>query len=225
MKKYLRDPLGRPIPRLFFDDPKELDAECEDIIGDFMHRRSGGFRIPIPTDELTRLIEEEADDLDMYANLPDGVEGLTDFFLDRRPKVRITADLSAPRREHRLRTTLAHEYGHVRFHAPLWRKDGAGTQQGVQAPSWTCARTTIVDAPENDWMEWQAGYVCGALLMPRSEIWEFASLYAMVRGLRMPIVASSDAGSELIGFAGRKFDVSRLAARIRMLKLGLLADQ
>jgi hypothetical protein len=39
-----------------------------------MERRSGGFRLPILTDELTRLIEEEADDLDLYAQLPEGVE-------------------------------------------------------------------------------------------------------------------------------------------------------
>jgi hypothetical protein len=56
MKKYLRAPLWRPIPRLFYDS-EELDRECEQIIKEFMERRFGGFRLPIPTDELTRLIE------------------------------------------------------------------------------------------------------------------------------------------------------------------------
>lgn len=224
MKKYLRDPLGRPIPRLFFEDPKEIDAEWEDIIGDFMQRPYGSFRLPIPTEALIQLIDEEADDLDLYAQLPDGVEGLTDFFTDRRPNVRIADDLFDARRIHRLRTTLAHEYGHVRFHAPLWRKDGVATQQGVQAPSWTCARITIVDAPEHDWMEWQAGYVCGALLMPRDAIWEFAQLYAAARWLTTPFASSSAAGLELTRFAAQKFEVSRLAARIRMLKLSLFSD-
>jgi hypothetical protein len=105
MKKYLRDPLGRPIPRLFFEDPREIDAECEDMIGDFMQRRYGSFRLPIPTEALIQLIDDEADDLDLYAQLPDGVEGLTDFFTDRRPNVRIADDLSDARRIHRLRTT------------------------------------------------------------------------------------------------------------------------
>ena len=59
--KPLRDPLGRPIPRLYFKT-EELDARCEGIIRDFMERRSGGFRLPIPTDELPRLIEEHARD-------------------------------------------------------------------------------------------------------------------------------------------------------------------
>ena len=56
--KRLRDPLGRPIQRLYFKT-EVLDARCEGIIKSFMERRSGGFRLPIPTDELTRLIEEE----------------------------------------------------------------------------------------------------------------------------------------------------------------------
>ena len=113
----------------------------------FMERRSGGFRLPIPTDELTiRLIEEEADDLDLYAQLPDGVEGLTDFFADRRPKVRIAESLyHRTRSDHRLRTTLAHEFGHVNLHAPLWRRDGAAFRwTPCGTVTWTCARETIV---------------------------------------------------------------------------------
>lgn len=47
-----------------------------------MDRRSGGFRLPIPTDEIVRMIEAEADDLDMYANLPEGQDGFTEFFVD-----------------------------------------------------------------------------------------------------------------------------------------------
>ena len=29
-----------------------------------------------------------------------------------------------------------------------------------------CKRDNIVGASETDWMEWQAGYVCGAILIP-----------------------------------------------------------
>ena len=56
--KLLRDPLGRPIKRLYFK-AEELDEECERIIREFMDRRSGGFRVPIPTDEIIRMIEVE----------------------------------------------------------------------------------------------------------------------------------------------------------------------
>jgi hypothetical protein len=221
--KALRDPLGRPIQRLYFKT-EVLDARCEEIINSFMERRSGGFRLPIPTDELTRLIEEEADDLDLYAQLPDGVEGLTDFFADRRPKVRIAESLYRTRSDHRLRTTLAHEFGHVNLHAPLWRRGGAAVDGHPAEPSWTCARETIVDAPENDWMEWQAGYVCGALLMPASPVREWVQKFAARADAAPPFAAESSPGIELISIVAKRCDVSDLAARIRLLKLGLLSE-
>ena len=40
--KLLRDPLGRPIKRLYFKT-EELDERCEQIVADFMRRHSGGF--------------------------------------------------------------------------------------------------------------------------------------------------------------------------------------
>ncbi len=52
--KLLRDPLGRPIKRRYFK-AEELDEECERIIREFMDRRSGGCRVPIPTDEIIRM--------------------------------------------------------------------------------------------------------------------------------------------------------------------------
>jgi len=221
--KPLRDPLGRPIQRPFFET-EELDARCEGIIRDFMDRRSGGFRLPIPTDELTRLIEEEADDLDLYAQLPDGVEGLTDFFPDRRPKVRIAESLYRTRSDHRLRTTLAHEFGHVNLHAPLWRHEGAVSDGHPEQPTWSCARDTIVDAPENDWMEWQAGYVCGALLMPATAIRAWAKEFAVRSDAKPPFAAESLPGADLISIIAKGCDVSDLAARIRLYKLGLLSE-
>src|SRR5208282_609138 len=54
--KVLRDPLGRPIDRLYFKTD-ELDDRCERKIADFMDQHCGGFRLPIPTDDLVRMIE------------------------------------------------------------------------------------------------------------------------------------------------------------------------
>ena len=82
--KLLRDPLGRPIDRLYFKTD-ELDERCERKIADFMDRHCGGFRLPIPTDDLIRLVEMETEDLDMYAELPEEEDGHTDFFADRKP--------------------------------------------------------------------------------------------------------------------------------------------
>lgn len=132
--KLLRDPFGRPIKRLYFKT-EELDERCERIVAEFMDYRSSGFRLPIPTDDIIRMIEAEADDLDLYADLPESVDGYADYFANRNPKVKISERLSSPRYENRLRMTLGHEYGHVRFHAPLWRKSGRDSDRRPAARS------------------------------------------------------------------------------------------
>ena len=148
--KLLRDPLGRPIKRLYFKT-EELDEQCERIIAEFMDRHAGGFRLPIPTSEIIRMIAAEAGELDLYADLPEGLDGYTDYFADRNPTVKISQRLAATRYHNRLRFTLSHEYGHVWFHAPLWRKPEQDPTRPA-TPRWTCHRETIGNASENDWM-------------------------------------------------------------------------
>jgi len=58
MREY-RDPLGRPIRRRYLKTDV-LDKRCEGIVREFMERCSGGYRLPILTDELMRLLEERA---------------------------------------------------------------------------------------------------------------------------------------------------------------------
>jgi Zn-dependent peptidase ImmA (M78 family) len=221
--KLLRDPLGRPIKRLYFKT-EELDERCERIVAEFMDHHSGGLKLPIPTDDLIRMIEAEADDLDLYAELPKSVDGFTDYFADRNPEVKISERLSAPRYENRLRMTLGHEYGHVRFHAPLWRKSGPDSDRRPAARSWRCERDTIVTAPENDWMEWQAAYISGALLMPRSYVLVMAGEIAMRDGSKFPLDIDSEPGRAVIARMMRRCQVSEQAARVRLLRLGLLTE-
>src|SRR5258708_20705482 len=111
MKEY-RDPLGRPIRRLYLR-LDVLDKRCEGVIREFMERRSGGFRLPIPTNELVRLIEEQAGKFDHYAKLPPGIHGQTSLYYDRRPKVKISARFSGASSAHLETTTLGHEFGLV----------------------------------------------------------------------------------------------------------------
>ena len=218
--KLLRDPLGRPIPRIYFKT-EVLDERCERKIEDFMDQHCGGFKLPIPTDDLIRMIEMEAEDLDMYADLPEEEDGHTDFFADRKPRVMIAKRLSDPRYENRLRMTLCHEYGHVWFHAPLWRKPGVDHPTD---PRWTCHRDRIVDAPQTDWMEFQAAYIGGALLMPRSDVQLWAGEIAMREAKRPPVFAGSDLGRAMIERLIRRCRVSEEAARVRLLRLGLLTE-
>ena len=127
--RWVRDETGRLPLRPHFR-PDEIDAECERLVGAFRRegRGPGGADAsPLSTDDLTVLLEQVTDDLDLYADLSaegQDTEGVTDFFPGQRPRVRIAVRLSeSRRREHRLRTTLAHELGHVRLHDCLWTLD------------------------------------------------------------------------------------------------------
>ena len=81
-----------------------------------------------------------------------------------------------------------------------------------------------MDAPENDWMEWQAGYVCGALLMPASVVREWVQEFAVRSNAKPPFGVESPQGIELISIVAKGCDVSDLAARIRLLKLGTVSE-
>src|SRR5713226_6275857 len=91
--------------------------------------------------------------------------------------------------------------------------------------SWVCHRDTIVAAPENDWMEWQAGYICGALLMPRSNVIALASRVAESYGGAAPVVLETLAGRDLIAQVRKHFQVSEQAAQVRLSRLGLLVEE
>lgn len=226
----IKDTTGRFALRPHFE-AKELDSECERLIASFLRKRHGEVRFPIVTDDLAVLIEEHADSLDSYADLSDlgdDVEGMTEFFADRAPAVSISARLADdPRRENRLRTTLTHEFGHVHFHRYLWdEKLSTRRLFGREDPTnkAICKRGTILDAMSCDWMEWQAGYVSGALLMPASHVRRVVDAYCEPRGLHGRVPVASTHGQALIESLMQAFAVSEDAARVRLIKLDLLTQ-
>lgn len=96
MVKMIRDSTGRFAERPFYRE-RDLDDECERLIRELLMKRHGKVDYPVATDDLTVLIEMHYADLDPYANLSAygaDVEGVTEFFPDRGPKVSI----SEPRR-------------------------------------------------------------------------------------------------------------------------------
>lgn len=228
--KYVKDKTGRLNMRPHFE-PIELDRECEQIIGTFLKQKYGEIRLPIPTDALDVLIEQDAQDLDKYADLSaegEDVEGVTEFIPGQKPRVKISARLSEnPRLENRLRTTLAHEWGHVKFHAPLWLIDSATPDLFGRRPESTsikCKRDNIFGASEYDWMEWQAGYVCGAVLMPHTHVKAIAKEHLGARWQLGPLEVHSQPASDLIECVVKAFQVSADAARVRMIKLKILSE-
>ncbi|MER8912743.1 ImmA/IrrE family metallo-endopeptidase [Mesorhizobium sp. M0761] len=230
MVKYVADKTGRFSQRPHFK-PEELDRECESIIAAFLRDRHGKAEFPVSTEDLTVLIERDTESLDAYADLSGygtNVEGATIFQPGRKPRVLISDRLQLDdHRENRLRTTLAHEYGHVRFHAYLWEAEPPGPdllRRNPNANVQICYRDRMLDAAQTDWMEWQAGYVCGALLMPVGPVRGIVRAYCESHGL-FGVIGQNDAhGRALIETLKGAFQVSGEAARIRLLKLGILGS-
>ena len=216
--RWVRDLSGR-LPKRPHYEAEELDRACEDLIRELQGLRSTVF--PITTDDLTVLIEQRAADLDLYADLSDegaSVEAVTDFVPGERPRVRINYKLAEdPRRAHRLRTTLAHELAHVVFHNFIWWFDqGALDAAAAAALSPRCHRRQPTRM--SDWMEWQANYAAGALLIPIGAL-------AQPAGPHAAAWAQSAAGRERVRRVQRTFDVSAQAASVRLFQLGYLTQR
>lgn len=230
MVTYVRDQTGRFQQRPHYKQ-EELDRECESIITTFLKDLHGEVRYPVETEDLKNLIERDAEDLDVYADLSiygAEVEGVTEFRPGRKPTVKIASVLTEDeRRENRLRTTLTHEYGHVHFHGYLWAAEPPPPDLLRQQPNRDkiiCKRDTMIDATQADWMEWQAGYVCGAILMPKTAIFSLCRAFAEEHGLYGAVSLQTSHAQALIASATRTFQVSQDAARVRLLKLGLVSQ-
>lgn len=227
--KWVPDKTGRFAQRPHYL-PEELDAECERIIEAFLKKKYGKVEFPIKTDDLTVFIEEKAD-FDSYADLSEEgaeVEGVTEFVSGKRPVVKIAGHLNAPHLENRLRTTLTHEWGHVHFHRFMFEgleQTGSLFPEPAQVQGNKCHRDTMVGATEKDWMEWQAGYICGAVLMPSTALVDLVRQFRADHDLvHRNLALESDSGRELIALVSMRFQTSRDAARVRLLKKGLLLD-
>lgn len=228
MVKQVRDTTGRFSQRPHYK-PEELDRECENIITKFLKDKHGKVEFPVTTDDLTLLIERDTSDFDPYADLSaygSDVEGVTEFQSRQKPIVRIAESLSNDeKRENRLRTTLTHEYGHVHFHAYLWEIEPPGAdllRRNPNANKQICKRDSMLDATQTDWMEWQAGHACGALLMPVSYLRRVVGAYQEANNLFGIIGTSSEHGQALIRRVQEAFQVSADAARVRLQKLSVL---
>jgi hypothetical protein len=221
--RWVRDNTRRFERRPYYAE-HEIDTHCEDIVSRFLSDVGRPSAYPMSTDDLTILIERDVSELDLYSNLSDegrNVEGVTEFHRKKKPSVRIAGYLSAqPSRENRLRSTLAHEYGHVIFHNFLWTLDKSGPPSN--AGSWRsprCRRAKIMAAPQTDWIEWQAGYAGGALLMPVGPVRELVATSFAEWDVGRSVEFGSDHHFDLIDRVAAGFAVSRDAAGLRLLKL------
>lgn len=207
-------------------DPNELDIECEALVFEFLRAKHGEPSFPISTDDLTILLEQKVEDLDSMADLSElgsDVEGVTYFFRRSKPRVRISKSLwDRDVREHRLRTTLTHEFGHVHFHGYLYQVDES-MQSFLESRTESelrCLRSNMHGQSKADWMEWQAGYASGALLMPLSRLKRVTANHPFTKDSHESAV--SDREIAMIAAVSDAFQVSKDAARVRLSQLRIL---
>lgn len=227
MVQWVPDATGRFRKRPHFE-PLEIDRECEALTAAFLLKHRRKVEYPISTDDLCLLVEQHVAYLDVYSDLSgDGfdVEGVTRIEVGKLPTVEITETLSTnERRVNRYRTTLAHELGHVRLHDGLFQSHFASGDLLAEAgkSKIVCKRDTILDAPQTDWMEWQAGYASGAYLMPRSAVRDLLRPQVDGSTALPPFHVADPIAAVLIANVTSRFEVSQDAARIRLIKLGYL---
>ena len=81
----------------------------------------------------------------------------------------------------------------------------------------------VILSPYNDWMEWQAGYAGGGLLMPISPLRDIVESSLSEWGVAKFVRSSSEHYSELVERIANTFSVSKDAAGVRITKLGYVA--
>lgn len=227
---WVPDKAGR-FPKRPHYEGAELDAECERLVENLLIRRKGAVKYPLATDDLLFGLEQQAT-VDQYADLPSDaageVWGVTRFRKDVQPEVRINQRLSESARfENPFRTTISHEFSHVQFHGflfamldqspRLFDEDGRCSQ--------TCNRQQMESLAPYDWIEWQAAYCSGAMLMPINALRKV--VIGFLREHSSPVAtlsASSRIGQELIELVGAQFQVSPIAAKVRLAKVGFVTE-
>ena len=81
----------------------------------------------------------------------------------------------------------------------------------------------MVSLSDKDWMEWQAGYVCGAMLIPITHLVTCVMELRKKHNIEHAAISEQSAeGMELIATVARAFRTSRDASRVRLLQKKVL---
>jgi hypothetical protein len=214
--QWINDPTGRFQSRPWYSKP-ELDEICEAIAVKFLKTRSSNREPLLSTDDLITLVERDTSRLVLNADLHTlgrGIVGATSFFTDGSlPLIQIDQGCRpGPYAwQHQLfRFTLMHEYSHALLHDDLIPVD---PKPGRQHFRQTCSEEQVGPTSSvTDWMEWQANYSAGALLMPTTHVTQLVDRIEA----EWVSLSSPHARRDLIRQMQRCFGVSPTAARIRL---------
>ena len=168
-----------PFEEALYFEQEEIEAVCETAL------KSVGLYPDIPSPiRIERFLEKKFGLSPEYEDLPDGILGYTKFGPSGPEKVVLAAFLSSTEEdkisERRIATTIAHEAGHILFHAELFKRhfqrssptpffmDLEPQPDGTRAV--LCRDIPDASGKSSNysgrWWEHQANKAIGALLMP-----------------------------------------------------------
>jgi hypothetical protein len=209
----------------FLERPYFSDAEIERLCLDELTRHG-----LLPTEpaavRIDRFIEKRFGKSHSYADLPDGVLGLTRFGTAGVEEIVLATsledDMSKPS-ERRLRTTLAHEVGHALLHSHLFalgqQRPLLGDWTDRSAPKVLCREPGLKSHYKGDWWEYQANMVMGTILLPKNLVMKALQPYLEPQGMLQVSVLSESARRSAIRGLSEIFDVNPVVVRARLEKV------
>jgi IrrE N-terminal-like domain len=206
----------------FLKQPYFSDSDIDGMCLDELTRQNLLPKDPAPI-RIDRFIEKRFGRAHGYADLPDGILGVTKFGSNGVQEIILATALEDDRSrpsERRLRSTLAHETGHALLHAHLFALD---QRQGVigdwsdpKAPKVLCREPGEYNG---QWWEYQANMLMGAILLPKHLVQRALSPYLREEGSFSIPSLSADARLGAIRDLSDIFDVNPVVVRIRLEKL------
>jgi len=211
--------------RLYFTSG-EIEKLCEEAL--LGVNLIPGTPSPVRVD---RFLEKKFGISAEYEELPPGVLGFTRFGSDGADSVVVSRSLDedpSDRSRRRVRSTLAHEAGHILLHECLFKR-GDVTQLSLLAvppekPKVLCRdefelSPTARPTYNGKWWEYQANMVIGALLIPRSLAGQAIQPFLQSSG-HMQVGRLDDRfRHEAIQSLSDTFDVNPVVVKIRVDEL------
>lgn len=177
---------------------------------------------------IDRLIETAFGLVPDYEELPDGVLGLSQFVDGRVVRIVVSRALDRTGTrvsDRRVRTTLAHEAGHVLLHSNLFRADSEsapllGDWSETRAPRVLCRNIgpSRQGAQPPVWYEYQANQAIAGLLLPRPLVETVVSQFVGDTASGFPRMTPANARQAARALSD-VFDVNPVVAEIHLQTL------
>jgi len=146
------------------------------------------------------------------------------ILLDKTLAAEPIVSLSKPR------FTLMHECAHQLLHQEYYKLQAIATQEGAVAYSVKMDQAPVNEEEkakaawsDKEWMEWQANYLAGALLMPKHRIEKALKEYYILDAYQKRVryrESEPEAFNSLVHDVARLFRVSPWSAEIRLDHIG-----